>query len=114
MPGCEVKVVSVLGRDPRETREFAEAKVIGLRRPLRRSLAGPEFEAVDLCLPNHLHHEAAVRTAQAGKHILCEKPLGRTAEEAERCGGGRAAGIIHCYGENMLFSPDMAEILSVS
>ncbi|GIX07470.1 MAG: hypothetical protein KatS3mg115_1873 [Candidatus Poribacteria bacterium] len=44
----------------------------------------PEIEAVDLCLPHHLHAEAAIAAAQAGKHILIEKPLARTLEEADR------------------------------
>ena len=110
-----VKVVSVLGRDPARTAKFAEANAIGFAAvSFEDLLKGPEFEAIDLCLPNHLHQEAAVQAAQAGKHIICEKPLGRTAEEAETMWkAAEAAGIIHCYGENMLFSPDMEEILSV-
>jgi predicted dehydrogenase len=110
-----VKVVSVLGRDAARTKNFAEVNGIGFAATsFEDLLRGPEFEAIDLCLPNHLHEEAAVRAAQAGKHILCEKPLGRTAEEAKKMwAAAEAAGIIHCYGENMLFSPDMEEILAV-
>ena len=110
-----VKVVSVLGRDLARTAKFAEANGIKFAATsFADLLKGPQFEAIDLCLPNHLHQEAAVQAAQAGKHILCEKPLGRTAEEAKKMwAAAEAAGITHCYGENMLFSPDMEEILSL-
>lgn len=39
-------------------------------------LAIDEVEAVDVCLPSHLHRDAVVRCLEAGKHVLCEKPLG--------------------------------------
>lgn len=43
----------------------------------------PNIDAIYIGLPNHLHKEWIIRCAQAGKHILCEKPLVLTAKEAE-------------------------------
>jgi predicted dehydrogenase len=46
-------------------------------------LASGEVDAVYLGLPNHLHHEYTLRSARAGIHVLCEKPMAVTVEECE-------------------------------
>lgn len=108
----DVRLVSVLGRDPDRTKAFATN--YGFEHSatsFEALLAGPDFDIVDLCLPNHLHREFGLLAAEAGKHIICEKPLARTATEAqEMLNAAESAGIIHCYAENWIFSPELLEV----
>lgn len=46
-------------------------------------LNDPEIELIDVCLPPHLHFELACAALQAGKHVVCEKPLVRSVQEAD-------------------------------
>ncbi|MBN2153846.1 MAG: Gfo/Idh/MocA family oxidoreductase [Candidatus Lokiarchaeota archaeon] len=65
-----------------------------------------EIDAVSIGIPNDLHARAATLAAENGKHVICEKPLGRTAAEArEMLKAVEKAGVIHCYAENQVFFP---------
>ncbi|GAC1401483.1 MAG: Gfo/Idh/MocA family oxidoreductase [Chloroflexota bacterium] len=69
-------------------------------------LAQAEVDAVDICLPHHLHRDAIVAAAAAGKHILCEKPLCTSLEQAteiERIIG--ESGVTLMCAHNQLFEP---------
>ncbi len=80
---CEV--VALASRDPDLGREAAERLGIPRAHGSYEALLGDdEVDAVYIPLPNHLHAEWAIAAAEAGKHVLCEKPLARTADEAER------------------------------
>ncbi|MDB4866799.1 MAG: dehydrogenase, partial [Cohnella sp.] len=50
----------------------------------RSVVADPSIDFIDIVTPNDSHAEIAIAAAQAGKHILCEKPLARNAGEAKR------------------------------
>lgn len=79
---CEV--VAIASRD--QVRARAVADRMGIARAhgsYEALLADPEVDAVYIPLPNHLHAPWAIAAAQAGKHVLCEKPLAMTADEAE-------------------------------
>ena len=50
---------------------------------LEEILQDPDIDLVDICLPPHLHVEAACKALEAGKHVLCEKPLGLNTEDCD-------------------------------
>ena len=47
------------------------------------ALAAEQVDVVDICLPNYLHHEACLKAAGANKHVIIEKPLALTLEQAD-------------------------------
>jgi predicted dehydrogenase len=75
----------------------------------REMLASSLVEAVDICLPHHLHADAIVAAAEAGKDVLCEKPLCLTVEEAHAVQSAVSrAGITLMCAHNQLFLPPVA------
>lgn len=98
-------------------------------------LADPQIDVVDLCVPNQLHVPMIVAAARAGKHIICEKPLGgffgpsddvddwsadgfsretmldavaeQVCELREVVG---RSGVTFCYGENWVHAPPVAKV----
>jgi xylose dehydrogenase (NAD/NADP) len=78
-------VVAVASRDDERARSYAEQ--FGIPRAhgsYEALLADPEVEAVYVPLPNALHVEWTIRALQAGKHVLCEKPMARRPQEVAR------------------------------
>jgi predicted dehydrogenase len=72
----------------------------------RQMILETDLDAVDICLPHHLHADAIVSAAQAGKHILCEKPLCLTVEQASKVQQAvSTAGVTLMCAHNQLFLP---------
>ncbi len=105
-----VRLVAVADRD--RARADALAARFGVDRvheDYRDLLADDDVHAVSVCLPDFLHHDAVLAAAHAGKHVLCEKPLALTVEEADEMvtafsDGERALSLVmnHRYGpDNM-------------
>jgi predicted dehydrogenase len=69
-------------------------------------LADPSIDAVDIALPHHLHCESITAAAQAGKHLMTEKPLCLNLNEAAQIRSAvEASGIIMMAAHNQLFFP---------
>lgn len=88
--GLKVDVVAVVSKRIENARAFAkEFDIPDYYDDYRRILERADIDVVDLCIPTDLHEEFSIQAAEAGKHIICEKPLtgyfGKEREE-ERVG----------------------------
>lgn len=106
------KVVAIADVSPERARRLATQighDVITFP-DLSTMLAEADLDAVDICLPHHLHTEAILSAARAGKAILCEKPLCTTLEDAVLIRAALAeSGVIFMAAHNQLFQPTLLE-----
>jgi predicted dehydrogenase len=100
-----VEVTGIVGSSPERVRE--KARSAPLPEPYESyeaMLADPRVDVVHITSPNHLHHPQAKAALQAGKHVVCEKPLGMdSAETAELLRLARASGLVHAVNFNIRF-----------
>ncbi|MFN8375888.1 MAG: Gfo/Idh/MocA family oxidoreductase [Anaerolineae bacterium] len=69
-------------------------------------LALPEVDMVDILLPHHLHHQAAMAAIKAGKHVSLQKPMTLNVQQAdELIAAAKAANVIFRVFENFIFYP---------
>ena len=77
-------------------------------------LARDDIDLVSVCVPNFLHHPVTLAGAQAGKHVLCEKPLATNVADAKAMiDACRAAGVKLFYGEDWCFAPALMRVAEV-
>ncbi len=81
----EVEVFAICDLNESRAKEKAEKyKAAKVYTDYKEMLNDPEIEAVSVCTWNNMHAEISIAALQAGKHVLCEKPLSKTVEEALR------------------------------
>lgn len=76
---------AICGRDDARGKAFAknwgyESNETDWRKLIERD----DIDAIDIASPNNTHHDIAIAAAEAGKMVLCEKPLGRNPEESQQ------------------------------
>jgi predicted dehydrogenase len=89
------EVVAICSRNAQQAREAADR--LGIPKAYgsyEEMLADPEIDAIYNPLPNHLHVELTLAANAQGKHVLCEKPIAITAEDAKKLRGARTDRLI--------------------
>lgn len=134
--GEQFDIAVICGRNAARAAALAQAHGIPrCESDWRTVFADPTIDVVDLCVPNHLHIPMILAAAKAGKHIICEKPLGgffgpegatddwnaegfsrrvmleTVADQARQVREAVAqAGVTFCYGENWVYAPPIAKL----
>jgi Predicted dehydrogenases and related proteins len=122
-----VEVAAICGSKRCTSEKAEELGVENYYSEYSEMLKNPEIDAVHICTPNYLHYQMAKDALNAGKHVICEKPLTTTKEEAEElCALAREKGLVNATNFNIRFYPlmhqlqtmvkkgDMGEIYSVN
>ena len=108
-------VVAVASRDPYRAETYARSQQIP--RSYGRYdelLSDPDIDAVYISLPNSLHVEWAVRALEAGKHVLCEKPLAQDGQSArEAFESARRSGCALLEGFMYQYHPQTVRLLEL-
>ena len=112
-PNCEL--LAVCDTDRQKAQNAAdkwqeicpEAPLPAVTTDYAELLANAEIDAFDLCLPHHLHRRMTIAALEAGKHVLCEKPLALTPEDCDAMAQiAENTGKVLMHGENMRTSPN--------
>jgi len=73
-----------------------------------------DIDLISVCVPNFLHHPVTIAAARAGKHVLCEKPLGLTSAEAEEMiAECQKARVKLFYAEDWVFAPALKRLIEI-
>ena len=103
----DAELVAIYSRTEHHARAFASKH--GIARwstNLEESLSRTDYDVADICLPNHLHAQVTIAAASSGKHVILEKPLCLTLDEADAmiavC---RAHNRKLMYAEELCFAP---------
>lgn len=102
-----IEVRGVAGVDEEEARKTAAELLIPKSYAcFEDAIADSEINVVHLCTPNHLHYSQAKQALQAGRHVLCEKPLALTMEESRELADlARQTGLFAAVNYNLRFYP---------
>jgi len=105
-----VDVKAFVGRDPEKTRaKAAQAGVPHGLTSLSEAMALPGVELVTVATPPHTHAAIVLEAIAAGKHVVCEKPFARNADEARQMlEAAEAAGVVHMLGTEFRWSTTQA------
>jgi len=110
-----VEVAGIAARTLDQARRFAdELSIERATGDYRELLSDPEIDAVHICTPNALHFPMATAALEAGKHVLCEKPLATSVAEArEMIRLAEARNLVNCTFHNLRYYPQVQNMRSI-
>jgi myo-inositol 2-dehydrogenase / D-chiro-inositol 1-dehydrogenase len=112
----EAQVTAIYSRSA--ARAEALARKYGIPRwftDVDELIAQADCEVVDICIPNNQHERVTLAAAAAGKHVICEKPLSVTLEEADRMiDACQRAGVKLMYAEELCFAPKYERVRTLA
>jgi predicted dehydrogenase len=125
--GTKVSLTAVCSRTASEAQAFAKRHEISrVFSDYRELVASPDVDCVDICATTAVHHEIALAAAQAGKHVIVEKPLTgyfgdgsddralMLASALRHCDevleSVAKAGVTLCYAEDFVYAPPVAKL----
>jgi len=111
MPGVEVGMVCA-GTEEEAKAFAAEFGIAHWSDDIEEAINDSETDTVVIGLPNFLHQQAALLAAEAGKNVLCTKPLATNAHEAKvMLDAVEEAGVFHGYLEDLVYTPKTLKAL---
>ena len=104
----EATIAGCIASSPEHARPLADQYGVQVYPSYEALLA--DVDVVDICTPTHLHHEMVLKAAEAGKDVICEKPLGRTVKQGqEMIAACRSAGVKLLVAHVVRFFPEYAQ-----
>jgi predicted dehydrogenase len=106
-----VDVVAVVGRELKSAQKLAAGYGVEATDDYHKLLQSSELDAVHVCTPNAMHYSMVKDALQAGKNVLCEKPVTTTAEEAQELQALAAkTKLRNCVCHNLRYYPMVQQI----
>ena len=101
-----VEAVAIAGRNEEAAKRLGSSFSVAAMQDYREILRDPSIDAVHICTPNAQHYSMTKDALQAGKHVICEKPLTTTVAEAEELVSLAAQqGLRNCVCHNLRYYP---------
>ena len=108
----DAELAAIADQNDEMARKFGEQ--LGIPRAAgdyRQLLADPSIDAVHICTPNNTHFSIASEAINAGKHVICEKPLAASAKEAAGLVDlAKAKGVVNATSYNLRFYPNVQQM----
>jgi predicted dehydrogenase len=110
-----VNVVGVVGSSPERARAKAEAAHLpAVYDSLEAMAADPDIDVVHVASPNHVHADQVRLLLDAGKHVVCEKPLALTSQDtADLVARAEASGLVNAVCFNLRFYPNCHQAMAM-